>query len=104
MFPGVYRMGGVPRTWRYWDTQSASTSFRFGIEARAPSRVTEMAAAQFAKAIALTILEILSAPDSATASVSVSITAKAPLKVSPAAVVSMARTFGAGTCLLHSSV
>jgi hypothetical protein len=64
-----------------YDLRNASTSGRVGMEAWAPNRVTEMAAAAFANRSA----ESSSLP-------SVSATASAALNVSPAAVVSRAST------------
>src|SRR5215204_2276673 len=71
--------------WVVYDLRKASTSLRRGIEAWAPARVTESAAAALANRSACSI-----------ASPSVSATASAALNVSPAAVVSAASTGNAG--------
>ena len=71
---------------RYVVVRNRSTSARVGTEAWAPMRVTEMAAAAFAKRSAGSI-----------SSPSASATASAPLNVSPAAVESTASTRNPGT-------
>ena len=72
--------------WVVYDLRKTSTSARVGMEACAPARVTESAAAAFAKRKA-----------SASGSSSVSATASAALNVSPAAVVSRASTTNPGS-------
>jgi hypothetical protein len=75
------------KDWVVYDVRNASTSLREGMEAWAPIRVTDIAAAAFAKRSA-----------SGNSLPSVRATARAALKVSPAAVASQASTLNAGAC------